>query len=29
MKTSIKCEDCNEALCFIPKPNYFYEFHHM
>jgi len=29
MKTSIKCEDCNEALCFTPKRNCFYEFHHM
>ena len=29
MKTSIKCEDCNEALCFTPQRNCFYEFHHM
>jgi len=29
MKTSVKCEDCNEALCFTPKQNCFYEFHHM
>ena len=29
MKTSIKCEDCNEALCFTPKQNCFYEFHHL
>jgi len=29
MKTSIKCEDCNEALCFTPKRNCFYEFQHM
>jgi len=29
MKTSIKCEDCNEALCFTPKQNCFHEFHHM
>jgi hypothetical protein len=29
MKTNIKCEDCNEALCFTPKRNCFYEFHHM
>jgi hypothetical protein len=29
MKTSIKCKDCNEALCFTPKRNRFYEFHHM
>ena len=29
MKTSIKCEDCNEALCFTPKRNCFHEFHHM
>jgi len=29
MKTSIKCEDCNEALCFTPKRNCFYQFHHM
>jgi len=29
MKTSIQCEDCNEALCFTPKQNCFYEFHHM
>jgi len=29
MKTSIKCEDCNEALCFTPKQNCFHESHHM
>ena len=29
MKTSTKCEDCNEALCFTPKQNCFYEFHCM
>jgi len=29
MKTGIKCEDCNEALCFTLKWNYFYEFHYM
>jgi hypothetical protein len=29
MKTNIKCEDCNEALCFTPKRNCFYEFHYM
>ena len=29
MKPSIKCEDCNEALCFTPKQNCFHEFHHM
>jgi len=29
MKTSIKCEDCNEALYFTPKRNCFYEFHQM
>jgi len=28
-KTTIKCEDCNEALCFTPKCNCFYEVHHM
>jgi hypothetical protein len=29
MKTSIKCENCNEALCFTFKRNCFYKFHHM
>jgi len=29
MKTTIKCEDCNEPLCFTPKQIFFYEFHHM
>jgi hypothetical protein len=29
MKTTKKCEDCNEALCFTPKRNCFYEFHPM
>jgi len=29
MKTNIKCKDCNEALCFTPKRNGFYEFCHM
>jgi len=29
MKTSIKCEDCDEAMCFTPKQNCFYEFYHM
>jgi hypothetical protein len=29
MKTNIKCKHCNEALCFTPKRNCFYEFHHM
>jgi hypothetical protein len=29
MKSSIKCEDCNDALCFTPEPNCFYEFHYM
>jgi len=29
MKTSMKCEDCNEALCFTPKRYCFYEFYHM
>jgi len=29
MKATIKCEDCIEALCFTPKQNCFYEFHHM
>ena len=28
MKTNIKCEDCNEVLCFTPKQNCFHEFHH-
>jgi len=29
MKSSTKCEDCNEALCFTYKQNCFHEFHHM
>jgi hypothetical protein len=29
METSIRCEDCNEALYFTPKRNCFYEFHHI
>jgi len=29
MKTTIKCEDCNEALGFTPKQNCFYEFRHI
>jgi len=29
MKTTIKCEDCNEAFCFTPKCNCFYGFHCM
>jgi hypothetical protein len=29
MKTSKKCEDCNEALCFTPKRNGFQEILHI
>jgi len=29
MKTNIKCENCNEALCCTPKRNCFYGFDHM
>jgi len=29
METNIKCENCNEALCFILKQNGFYGYHHM
>jgi hypothetical protein len=27
MKTTIKCEDCNETLCITPNQNCFHEFH--
>jgi len=29
IRSSIKCDDCNEVLCFPPKQNCFHEFHHM